>query len=290
MDDQNRVINGLWIGNELSPNELLSINSYLYHGHDFELYVYDRIRNVPDGVTVKDANQIVPRSEIFTFTKGRHKNSLGMFSDVFRYKLLFEFGGWWSDLDAICIKPYDLDAAYVIMQEKQKDPQVKKICGGVLKCPIASPIMEYCYERSKELSTKVQNLQWAETGPFLLADAVKKFNLDEYVVPSNYFSPIGFYEIHKMFTSFDIEPATYSIHLFNEGWNMYNTSKNGIYPKKSLFESLKRLYSVRNNYVKLIPEFGHDIRLNGLAAGGKKIMTKLWHMYRAHREFNRNNA
>ena len=39
MREENLTIKGLWIGKELSPNEILCINSYLHHGHVFELFV-----------------------------------------------------------------------------------------------------------------------------------------------------------------------------------------------------------------------------------------------------------
>lgn len=277
MREDNKVIKGLWIGNELSPNEILSINSYLHHNHVFELYVYDRIKNVPDRVVIKDAEQIVPRAEIFSYTGGHHKKSYSMFSDYFRYKLLFELGGWWSDLDAVCLKPYDLNQDYVFMQEKQKRAD-DRVCGGVLKTPKGSPLMMHCYEITRDMSTNIDQQLWAATGPDLLGRAVKEFKLDDYVVPSRYFSPIGFFELSKLFTPLEIVQDSYSVHLYNEIWSMHDFSKYGVYPKKSLFENLKRQYSVRNNHWKLIPEFLNDLKNLGLNRGSKTIYGKLAHM------------
>jgi len=280
MKKDNVTIKGLWIGKELSPNELLSIQSYLYHGHHFELFVYDEIKNVPKDVVVKDANQIIPESEIFIYSSGHHKKSVSMFSDLFRYKLLYNLGGWWSDLDAICLKPYDIDQEYVFMQEKQKRAD-DRICGGVLKCPESAPIMEHCYEITLRMRDNIQNLAWTATGPMLLGEIVNGFSLSHYVVPTNYFAPIGFFEIDKLFTDVNIGPETYSIHLYNEVWNMRNMSKYGVYPKNSLFESLKKQYSVRNNYLKMVPEFIGDIKNYGFKRGHKIVYSKLWHMYKA---------
>lgn len=285
MSANDYVIKGLWIGTELSPNELLSINSYLFHGHQYELFTYSQICNVPEGVIIKNANEIIPESEIFTFTLGRHNKSLSMFSDLFRYRLLYLTGGWWSDLDMICLKPYDFDQDYVFAQEKHRDGRIN-VNGSVIKAPISAPIMSYCYDYAKEQSKSDQNMKWAATGPILLDKAVGEFQLTDFVVPINFFTPIGYYEIQKFFTELKPDPVTYSIHLYNEIWGMYHISKRGIYPKNSLFESLKKQYSIRNNYLGLILEFFKDINKDGLKRGSKTIYGKIAYMYRTFKNMS----
>ena len=48
---ENKIIRSLWIGDVLPDTAILSINSFLKNGHEFHLYVYDDVKNVPDGVT-----------------------------------------------------------------------------------------------------------------------------------------------------------------------------------------------------------------------------------------------
>lgn len=286
MRDSNFSIKGLWIGNELSPNEVLCVNSYLYHGHTFELYTYDRVQNIPDGVVIKDANQIIPKSEIFTFTNREHKQSLAAFADMFRFKLLYELGGWWSDMDAVCLKPYDLDQDYVFMQEKQKN-QDNRVCNGIIKCPAGSPIMNACYESVVEMRENINSQIWSATGPILLGNMVNKFSLNEFVLPQEFFSPVGYYEIDKLFSNYLPGPESYSVHLYNEVWNMRDISKYGVYPKESLLEKLKRDYSVGNHYDKLLVELYKDLKLNGLKKGHKIVYNKLWYMFFAFRTMNK---
>src|SRR3954467_14258102 len=95
------VINELWIG-QLSPVEQLCLKSFVAKGHNVHLYTYDAIENVPQGVTLQDAAQILPPSQIFRNRRGRGKGSLAGFSDLFRYKLLLDKGGWWVDTDVFC--------------------------------------------------------------------------------------------------------------------------------------------------------------------------------------------
>src|ERR1044072_9789319 len=108
------VIQGLWIGRPLSGLERLSMTSFLRHGHEYHLYCYDDVREVPTGVLVKDANAILPAADIFTYQQGPGQGSLAAFSNVFRYRLLLERGGWWADTDAVCLRPWDFPAPVVL--------------------------------------------------------------------------------------------------------------------------------------------------------------------------------
>jgi len=100
----NKIIQGLWIGPELSVMEQLSISSFLLNQHEYHLYVYDEPKNVPLGAVVRDANEILPASRIFQY---KHFPTYAGFANFFRYKLLLERGGWWADTDTICLKPFD---------------------------------------------------------------------------------------------------------------------------------------------------------------------------------------
>src|SRR5258706_13279784 len=58
----NSIVQGLWIGSDLSTMEHLSISSFLQNGHEYHLYIYDHVGNVPEGTVVKDAAEILPAS------------------------------------------------------------------------------------------------------------------------------------------------------------------------------------------------------------------------------------
>jgi len=63
----NKIIQGLWIGPELSVMEQLSVVSFLQNGHEYQLYVYEEPKNIPAGTVIKDANEILPSSSIFQY-------------------------------------------------------------------------------------------------------------------------------------------------------------------------------------------------------------------------------
>lgn len=91
----NDEINFLWLDSELGEIELISLKSFHKLGYRCILWTYDDIINLPKYVELYSANDIIERFEICN----------RKFSDYFRYKLLYSFGGWWSDIDNICLKP-----------------------------------------------------------------------------------------------------------------------------------------------------------------------------------------
>ena len=97
------IIQSLWIGDRLSTMEKLCISSFLQNVNDFHLYTYDKVKGVPEGTVIKDANEIVPSDMIFKY---KEHNSYAGFSNIFRYKLLFDKGGYWVDTDNVCLKPF----------------------------------------------------------------------------------------------------------------------------------------------------------------------------------------
>tara|TARA_Y100001972_G_scaffold128789_1_gene191746 strand:- start:4406 stop:5215 length:810 start_codon:yes stop_codon:yes gene_type:complete len=96
------ICQSLWIGDKLSLMEYGCIKSFLKHGYEFHLYVYGEVENIPEGVVIKDGNQILNKNDIF-----KEHGSILPFADLFRFKMLYLCGGCWVDLDIICLKPFD---------------------------------------------------------------------------------------------------------------------------------------------------------------------------------------
>ena len=250
--NNNKVIQGLWIGNRLSVMEQLSIVSFIKHGHEYHLYVYDDLEDIPRGTILQDAGEIVSRGQVFKDRKveGTYAN----FSDIFRYKLLFEKGGYWADLDAICLKPFDFSSDYVFAQQNDEDGS-RFVCGGVIKTPPGSEIMKYCYDAS--LLRASGEYGWIDLGPRLLNEAVNKFELTHHVVSYNTFTPIDWMDWKhivsgKLSVRIKIKlkltkEEVYSVHLWNCMWAMEKADKDSTYHPKCLYEKLKKIYLETHN-------------------------------------------
>ena len=107
------IVQSLWVGNRLSRMEYYSIKSFLKLGFIFHLYTYEKVKNVPKGTIIKDGNIIMRKNDIFSL-----KSSFLPFSDIWRYKLLYDKGGYWVDLDMIAIKLFDFKKPFLFSSER----------------------------------------------------------------------------------------------------------------------------------------------------------------------------
>jgi mannosyltransferase OCH1-like enzyme len=239
MATDNQIIQGLWIGPELSVMEQLSIASFLAHGHEYHLYVYGEMKNVPGGCVIKDANEILPSARIFQY---QQYPSYAGFANFFRYKLLLERGGWWADTDTICVKPFDFSEEYVFSSEIGNNG-LEVINSGILKAPAGSQVMAYAWAICE--TKDPEKLVWGETGPRLVAVAVKKFSLEKYQKPHQVFCPLGYADWRRVIepeSQLRFNESTRAIHLWNEMWRDAGQDKNAAYDPVCLYEQLKKEY------------------------------------------------
>jgi hypothetical protein len=234
-------INGLWFGNPLSTLEIMSMVSFLRNGHEYNLYTYDKLENIPPGVNVKDANDIVPESEIFrSLDTAGNIGSLGAFSDYFRYNMVYKVEGFWADMDCICIKPWDWEEEYVFSSENTHRGE-QEANAGIIKVPVGCELIKDCIDHFKIYKDKTQ-IPWGEVGPVLLRNNINKHKLTSYVKSWKTFCPINWWEIHTCFTpvsDFQITDDIYCIHINNEIIRRMNLNKNDDYPSTSIFQQLK---------------------------------------------------
>lgn len=229
------IIQSLWVEGPLSPMERLTINSYLKNGHKFHLYVYNDVTNIPIGTIIKDANEIIPNSDIFKVREG-----YSSFSDFFRWKLILDRGGWWSDLDAVCLRPLDFKTEYVFVGGAGLAGSDDCVSSGIFKAPKGAPILKSCWEICQTMNSKLMG--WGVAGPPLITTQVHNFGFLKYIIPGRLFFPIFYTDAPQVFIKAggpQIPEDAYSIHLFNEMWRMGHQSKTDTYPATSIYEQLK---------------------------------------------------
>ncbi len=81
------------------------------------LYTYGAVPNVPDGVDLRPANEIMPLSEAEDLGPSA---SPALISDKFRYYGLRRSAGIWVDTDVFCLRPIELDGDFVAGWESDK--------------------------------------------------------------------------------------------------------------------------------------------------------------------------
>ena len=243
------IIQGLWVGNPLSKMEQMCIKSFLYWGHEFHLYVYEPIENIPEGTIVKDANEILSKDVIFTYQNGDEKGSFAGFSNFFRYKLIYDKGGFWVDMDTICLKPFDFTSPYVFSSELNGEG-IEMINCGIIGAPKHNQMcltgFEICMTKDRK------SMMFGETGPQLMRFIIDKYDLKYYAKSYKVFCPIHYYHVDSLVNEnesvdelmCDLLNDSYAIHLWNELWRRRKLDKNATFPESSIYQYLLKKYSV----------------------------------------------
>lgn len=283
--DNNNIVQSFWYSkdknkNSLSPIELLCVASFLYHNHHFHLYTYTpddasmqylkqqlyKHRNFHN-LQIKDARKILSENEIFFDSKG----SIGIaaFSDYFRYNLLYQKGGWWVDMDVICLKYLSFSTPFVFATERclSNDTPLTATC--VIKGEKQSDFLLNLITKAKEsiknndyirnktffekilkalrLGRKmpVKTVNWGLIGPQFLHQNIQDTPMMNFVYPPSYFCEIDWFNAKNFIDpTFELKNTEnlYTLHAWNAKWEENKQEKSLEYPQDSLIEKLKQQY------------------------------------------------
>lgn len=103
-----RPVASLWIGEKLHYLNQLCLISHVQQGHPTTLYCTDTVSNVPDGVIVKPATDIMAIDMDIV-----RQTSESFLSNVFRYKMIQKTDAVWIDCDAYCHKPFPDEMTHI---------------------------------------------------------------------------------------------------------------------------------------------------------------------------------
>ncbi len=238
------IIQSLWIDAPLSNLEKLCIQSFLDHGHEYHLYTYGDVVGIPSGAMVKDGNDILPASDIFYCKDGR----IGPFTDWFRYEMLTKHGGYWVDMDYVCLKPFDLQQDIVFAHDDGGE-----IYAGVIKFPAGHEIVR----ELAGICATTKNREKLRYGDFyyLLAPVLRRHNLFDSALPTSTFFPLESIPMTHIFESGGgigvgaYTTSAFGMHIAN-GLTRHlanfqpKFTKNTNFPLDSVFELLKKKHNI----------------------------------------------
>jgi len=237
MKEDNKIVHSLWIGSSLSPLELLTLHSFTHFGHEFYLWTYSELKiPLPPNVFIKNAEEIIPKSKVFKYRYsnqyGHGKGSYAGFSDLFRYALLYKYGGWWVDMDVTCTRELSFNEPYIFRSHHEL-----KIVGNLIKCPPNSELMEKCFEEAL----------------FLLDELNKDWNRPIEILNRNVYN-LGLEGYIRSFSNHDqwrririfllknekIPDHYFAIHWVNEEWRRHKLDKEKAIKNSFYYHSLKQ--------------------------------------------------
>ncbi|MCB0508977.1 MAG: glycosyltransferase [Chitinophagales bacterium] len=252
------TVHGLWIGGSLSALECLTIQSYLQHGFRFILWVYDANNlNVPENVVVKHAHEIIASEKVFQYktqnVHGHGKGSYAGFSDIFRYKLLYEYGGIWTDMDITCLQNFHIQSDYFFRYHHKLGA-----VGNFMKCPRNSALMLWCYEQAVEQIT-ADNKNWM-LPIVILNEGIEKFNLSAHIHQLS--NNDSFPEVMRLLSaSIKIPNQWKLIHWMNEEFRRLEIDKNCVL-NHSVLQQLYAQYHIKHTVFTGKDEWQQKIKLS----------------------------
>ena len=102
---------------------------------------------------LRDAREIMPlpgngsgSSSSSIGDKLKEESFLRGFSDLFRYRLLWKRGGWWADLDVVCVQGWQGMKSHQYVFAGVAYPFKHRVNGNVLKAPKNSPLLKFFIE------------------------------------------------------------------------------------------------------------------------------------------------
>jgi len=241
-------VQALWIGGSLPPLQQMSVRSFLAHGHPYHLFAYEEVAGLPAGALLLDAASVLPRNRIFTYQHGFGKGSYSAFSNVFRYQLLYDRGGWWVDTDVVCLRPLALPGEHILATElddfEQEGVFTPLTATCAFKLPRGAPVLAYCLEVCAGKNPAA--LRWSEIGPYLFDEAIKRLGLTNHQLPYQAFSPVSTFEFRQLIEAgFDFSRLedSWAIHFWNQIWASEGIDPEAQAHPESPYAVLKRRFA-----------------------------------------------
>ncbi|HEV2865715.1 MAG TPA: hypothetical protein VGX37_04315, partial [Allosphingosinicella sp.] len=221
--------------------ERACMRSVLRHGHPLSLFCYEAPGDVPQGVELRDAAEILPATLVVRHRSG----SVALFANRFRYELQRRGEGLWVDADTYLVRPLDLDRPYLFGWEDERS-----IANGVLltppDSPLLGPLLAVFEEREvppwleprarlaarwrlwRTGRTGIEQMPWGSAGPRALTHVARKLGLDRWALP-----PSVLYPVHWRDAQWIRDPArtldevvradTIAVHLWNHCIGAFKT-------------------------------------------------------------------
>jgi hypothetical protein len=230
-----------WGGGDLPALDRACLASFVRHGYEINVYSFDPVQFLPEGVRFVDANSIVERAAMTEFRyKGRP--NLSHFSDYFRYEMFSKTRHTWIDTDMMLLKRIDLPM-YANLFAKENPTS---ICGAIMRIDKNDQTLPLLLLHTKNLMNK--ELVWGATGPRLLTRVLGSRKIIGEAYEQKFFFPINHTEFYLPFLPELCEECNarcgdaFTLHLWNNIVVQFGFWKDLAPPEGSfLWKQLNRL-------------------------------------------------
>ncbi len=233
------VVSTFWHGGPLPLWSCRCLQSFVAAGHETRVYTFNDALKLPPDVIRCDASEIIPESAVFHYKSGQWVGSVSGFSNLFRYKMLHDRGGYWVDADVFCRRSFPHFPRATVSRE-----DARKINNAVIFAPVGDQMMMEAY---KTALRKGENVIWGETGPVLTTKLATSGQYDVDILEATSFYPVHWKEaIRKLllpsWADYVEETCkdSYGVHLYNEIFKRFRISTDTLPPRGSFLDRLMR--------------------------------------------------
>jgi len=245
------VVSTFWHGGPLPLWSCQCLRSFVAAGHETRVYTFNDALDLPPDVIRCDASEIIPESAVFYYKSGQWVGSVSGFSDLFRYKMLHDRGGYWVDADVFCRRPFPRYPRATVSRE-----DARKINNAVIFAPAGDRMMMEAYRTAQRMG---DNVIWGQTGPVLTTKLATSGQYDVDILEPTSFYPVHWKNAVRKFLlpscADQVEVAckdSFGVHLYNEIFRRFRISTDMLPPRDSFLDRLMG--------------FGSDSSLNRMSA------------------------
>lgn len=234
-----QVLQTFWHGEAIGPYQLLCLRSFVDRGHQVEVFSYDPF-HLPGWLERRNAAEILPRDKILRPIG----DTLGIHSNLFRYALLHQRGGWWIDPDVLLLRP-NLPRDDVFFA----GPDVFGLTStALLKFPRGHAVVKAGLETT--LSLADADADWGASGAMLLTELLRQHGLGEVFHRRAPLGPVSWFDVPDLFDPAQcdrLERLCQSepfLHLHADVWLRSGVPQRYAPPERSLLDVLFRQQDV----------------------------------------------
>lgn len=226
----------LWVSGELSRLARLSLASFQAHGYRVTLWSYDPLHL---GNGARDARDILPIGE-------DDAQNLAYLTSLFRYRLLAERGGTWSDMDVVALADDPGIGAVPLVASEKRRPfrHVEPTVTGerltqVTNCFMANPSPHTCdlWHRATDHVAVLnpEDRTWENVGPHMLSRLMLT-NPDHGVtiLPPDAVDPVAWWNVPGYFLEDRPPPNSPFMHMYATIWARREMDAEQPFPANSL--------------------------------------------------------
>ena len=279
-------IGALWIGGSLTWLEQLCLKSFVDQGHPTFLYTYGEVKGVPEGVQIRDGNEILTTDRFITH--GR-TGSVALFSDLFRFHLIAKDPEIiYVDTDVYSVRPFPGNESHIFGYEYYVEEKKKgQVNGAILRMPQDSaalqalleftsnefPIPEWLPPRHlkgiKERAAQgdpmhVSEMPWGIWGPLGVTAYLAQTGEIEHARPTDVYYPVHFadrriFARRPMLTRKHLTDNTRCIHIWAPIKHFCAHRFGGIPPEGSYLDERLKHHGIDPREAPVIPQSDRSV-------------------------------